>query len=88
MVINLNFRFWKDDDINDVIEYKSRFMLSHAIEWLNDLKNASQLHLTASVIIANYARSGRDLIRASLRLRPRKFSNKFHFNKMLMLLRY
>jgi hypothetical protein len=49
----------EDDDVNDVIEYKNRFMLTNAIEWLNDLNNSQQLHLTASVIIANYARSGK-----------------------------
>jgi hypothetical protein len=46
-----------DEDVNEVFEYKNRFILTKAVEWLN--ADQFKLYLISSVIIANYTRSGK-----------------------------
>ena len=53
-----------DEDVNEVFEYKNRFILTKAIEWLNAEFSANNdpLYLISSVVIANYTRSGINLM--------------------------
>ena len=48
-----------DENVNQVIEYKNRFILSKALDWLSsESSDKEKLYLVAAIIIANYTRSG------------------------------